>query len=151
MYVTYHTISCNPHPAHRPIAPLQPELGPEFDDLCVFGQPDVAALSPTLPPSLVSSVQHAHQSSYNQNVPAAYDAPPDLIRDGDEGYASLPPSPLDFTFPPSGVGMYPGMHAEASNNVPQRFCGDYSPVDEASLTAHSACYSDVSVSPNLWC
>ena len=128
--------------------PLQPELGPEFDDLCVFGSSDTAALSPTLPPTLASSVQHVHHSRYSQNVPSAYDAPPDLIRDGDEGYASLPQSPLDFTFPPPPVGMYPGMPTDAANHVPQRFCGNYSPVDEPSLAAH---YGDVAVNQTLWC
>lgn len=74
-------------------------------------------LRPVLPP--ISGLSHLQQSRQNL-VSAPYDLPlPELIPDSDDGYASLPQSPLDYNFP-SGVGTNGAL---ASSALSQNICG----------------------------
>ena len=117
--------------------PLQPELpGGEYEEMFHPMQPQQTHFVP--PP--------IHTSSY---MPSSYDMPPDLIRDGEEGYASLPQSPLDFAFPTaitSGV-----MHSDPAAGLPQTICRSY--VDENQMLSTPACFNDgmngISVGPSM--
>ncbi|KAK7691360.1 hypothetical protein QCA50_004758 [Cerrena zonata] len=71
-------------------------------------------------------------------VASSYDMPPDLIRDGEEGYASLPQSPLDFAFPPSITSGV--MHTDPAAGLPQTICRSY--VDENQMLSAPSCYND---------
>lgn len=71
-------------------------------------------------------------------VASSYDMPPDLIRDGEEGYASLPQSPLDFAFPPSITSGV--MHPDPAAGLPQTICRSY--VDENQMLPAPTCFND---------
>ncbi|THH27835.1 hypothetical protein EUX98_g6350 [Antrodiella citrinella] len=80
-----------------------PDIGGEFDEFLTTlhdnhqaGQP-YAHHGPSPHLTAVLPPFHALQSRLQNS--AGYELPPDLIRDGEEGYTSLPPSPLDFAFP----------------------------------------------------
>lgn len=114
-----------------------PELGGEFDDM--FNSLARQQVSGFVPPPIQTP-------SY---VASSYDAPPDLIRDGEEGYNSLPQSPLDYAFPTSITsGMMAGDPAAV---LPQTICRSY--LDETQvMSAHPSCFNDgigYSVTPML--
>ncbi|KAI0079831.1 hypothetical protein K474DRAFT_475719 [Panus rudis PR-1116 ss-1] len=62
-----------------------------------------------------------HTQTLPQMAPGAYE-PPELVQDGEEGYASLPPSPLDFTF---ATSLTSGLAADPASALSQTLCPGY--------------------------
>ncbi|KAI0915322.1 hypothetical protein AcV5_003826 [Taiwanofungus camphoratus] len=84
-------------------AESSPELGSDFDDFLMLGSFDAAP--------------HPHAGRAPAYAPSP-DLTPGLIHRDEDGYASLPPSPLDMSFPP--VHDVPRAPAPA-------LCGSYAP------------------------
>lgn len=96
----------------------QPELGGEYDEYAMLAPGHDMRPPPIMSRTFPQSSQRHYQQTQH---PSAYDIPPELIQPGDEGYTSLPQSPLDLAFGASAAGIAPG--ADPVENMCASYAG----------------------------
>ena len=90
---------------------VQPDLGGEFDEYSLLQTgSQLRTPSSVLGRSFPQSNQRQYQQgpAGHHSDPSSFELPPGLIHAGEDGYASLPQSPLDLSFGTSAGGIVPG-------------------------------------------
>ncbi|THG95315.1 hypothetical protein EW026_g6315 [Hermanssonia centrifuga] len=116
-----------------------PELGPEFDTVPMLNPYDASAslISRPYPQSSQRQYQQYHQQPSHRRD--AFELPPGLIHAGEDGYASLPQSPLDMTF----GGINASLGSSAGADPADSICRSYVDMDYS-----GACF-DANVGVNV--